>query len=348
MKYASKYALAVFASGLVLCCSTAGAQDFDTIKTLTGLMPGVIKDITPTEVVVNQNAGDKRLPVNEVEWIRFKNEPRELSEARNDAVRGAYEDVLTGLAKIKLSGDERPEVKQDVEYYTALAKSRLALAGKGDVAEAGKLVLAFINNKENAKSYHLFTANELLGDLLTANGNYEQAGRFYAEVAKAPWPDYKMRATLSLGRALVAQKKHDEAQKRFDEVLGIDASGKQAAAIKMMATLGKAECMAETGKADEAVKLAEQVIQKAPADAHEVYARAYTTLGSSYRKQNQPKEALLAYLHVPVLFSAYPESHAEALANLRTLWVEVNQPERAKEAEQLLLERYPNSRWVKQ
>ena len=341
----------IFLSAVVvaLSCSLAQAQDYDTIKTTTSLAPGVIKEMSPTQVVVSQTAGDKSLPVNDIEWIRYKGEPRDLSDARNDVVRGAFEDVLTALAKIRLQGDERPEIKQDIEFYNALAKSRLALAGKGDIADAGKLVLAFLNNKDNANSYHQFAANELLGDLLTANGNYEAAARYYSEVAKAPWADYQMQAKIKVGRSLLAQKKYDEAAKRFDEVLGENtASGKQAAAAKQMAMLGKADALAESGKAAEAVTLAQQVIEKAPADAQEVYARAYNTLGNAYRKQNQSKQALLAYLHIPVLFSAYPESHAEALANLKTLWIDANQPERAKEAEQLLLERYPNSRWAKQ
>jgi len=228
----------------------------------------------------------------------------------------------------------------------ALAKAKLALAGKGDVADAGKLVFPFI--KEHRSSYHFLQANELLGDLLAANRNFEQASRYYAEVAKVEWPDYKMRANLALGRALLAQKKYDDAKQKFAEVVSVAASGKQADTSKMLAAVGQAECLTETGQAEQAVPMIEQVIAKAPADAQEVYARAYITLGNSYRKLNQPKQALLAFLHIPVLFSAYPESHAEALANLRTLWNEVNQPDRAKEAEQVLLERYPNSRWVKQ
>ena len=334
---------------IALSGATALAQDLDTIKTTTTLAPGTIKEMSATEVVVGQTAGDKRLPVNDIEWIRYKGEPRDLTIARNDAVRGAFEDVSASLAKIKLTGDERPEIKQDIEFYNALARSRLALAGKGDVAEAGKLVLQFLNNKENASSYHTFAANELLGDLLTANGNYDAAARYYSEVAKAPWADFRMQAMLKVGRSLQAQKKYEDAAKRFDEVLNENSvSGKQAQSLKFMAQLGKADSLSETGKAAEAVKLAQEVIEKAPADAQEVYARAYASLGNAYRKQNQSKEALLAYLHIPVLFSAYPESHAEALGNLRTLWLDANQPERAKEAEQLLMERYPNSRWAKQ
>jgi hypothetical protein len=55
----------------------------------------------------------------------------------------------------------------------------------------------------------------------------------------------------------------------------------------------------------------------------------------------------MAFLHVDLLFSNYPEQHAEALANLATLWKDVDQAQRANLAAATLRQRYPSSRWVK-
>jgi hypothetical protein len=65
------------------------------------------------------------------------------------------------------------------------------------------------------------------------------------------------------------------------------------------------------------------------------------------RKAGRTKEALLAFLHVDVLYFTTPEAHAEALANLAELWEEVQKPERAVKARQVLQERYGSSPWAK-
>jgi len=40
---------------------------------------------------------------------------------------------------------------------------------------------------------------------------FDFAEKQYVELAKAPWPVYKMRAAVSMGRSLQAQGKHAEA-----------------------------------------------------------------------------------------------------------------------------------------
>ena len=77
-------------------------------------------------------------------------------------------------------------------------------------------------------------------------------------------------------------------------------------------------------------------------------AQAYNTLGTALRKAGKPQDALLAFLHVDVLYFASAEDHAEALANLAQLWNEVQKPERAAQALQTLKTRYKNSRWASQ
>jgi hypothetical protein len=89
------------------------------------------------------------------------------------------------------------------------------------------------------------------------------------------------------------------------------------------------------------------VIAKADAEDGELHARAYNAKGSALVAAGKKKEALLAYLHVDLLFSSYPEQHAEALANLSALWKEVDQVNRANQAAATLRQEYPSSRWVK-
>ena len=106
--------------------------------------------------------------------------------------------------------------------------------------------------------------------------------------------------------------------------------------------------LAETGGGNEAVGIIEKIIQDADPEQKELHARAYNALGSCYEKAGQTKDALLAYLHVDVLYNTVPEAHAEALAHLVPLWQAVGQEEQARQARQQLQERYGGSRWAKQ
>ena len=112
-------------------------------------------------------------------------------DVRNSAIDGHYEDVLASLDKIPPPALANEMVKQDVDFYRALASARLAASGTGDATKAGSALVAFINANRN--SYHFYEANEAVGDLLVTIGRYDQATPFYNTLATAPWPDYKMR-----------------------------------------------------------------------------------------------------------------------------------------------------------
>ena len=231
-----------------------------------------------------------------------------------------------------------------MQFYKALAAARLALSGGGSIADAGKKMIAF--ERANRDSFHYFEACQTLGDLLAALGRFSVAESYYDKLAQAPWADYKMRAGVLVGRALVSQKKYDQAAAKFDEVLKMDAEGDEVDAQKAAASLGKASALCGLGKTDEAVKLIDEVIAKADPENEELYARAYNVLGNCHKAAGKKKEARLAFLHVELLYSRYAELHAEALANLASLWDDLGKPDRAVQARNLLKEKYPNSVWA--
>ncbi len=317
----------------------------DKIKVIDGKQSsGTIKEISPTELMIELGATKKRFAVNEVETVSFDAEPSDLTQARNAVRAGRFEDALALLEKIAVGSLNRDEIVQDVEFYKALASARLALAGSGSKADAGKKLLAF--EKAHKTSFHYFETCEALGDLLAALNKFDQAESFYAKLGSAPWPDYKMRAGVLAGRALVGQQESARALARFEEVLATETTGKEADRQKLAATLGKAAALVGGGKSDDAIKSVEAIIAKADPENVELHARAYNILGNAYRGAGKKKEALLAFLHVDLLYSKFPDQHAEALANLTTLWTEVDKADRAAQARSVLKEKYPDSVWA--
>ena len=179
-----------------------------------------------------------------------------------------------------------------------------------------------------------------------ATGKFDKAETYYARLAETPLARIPHGAALLMGRALEGQQQYDKAIAKYDEALAISADGKEAENQHFAAELGKASALAASGKIDDAVKLIDEVIAGADAENQELYAHAYVALGNCYKAAGKPKDALLAFLEVDLLYPGAPEQHAEALANLATLWAKVDKAERAAQARSQLESRYPHSRWL--
>jgi tetratricopeptide (TPR) repeat protein len=342
--YSRTSTFVAFALLLAAIASPAVAQQFtDRIRLVRGSETGEITDMTPLEVTINRGtAGNRAIPVNEIKTVTLDGEPPELSQARVNAANGNYEKAMQLLGEVDLQSIRRDVIKQEVEFYQAFCAGKLALGGSGEITDAGRQLNSFV--RSYPKNFHYLAAAELMGDLLVASGRYEPARQQYAELAKTPWADYKMRAAVAIGRTLQAQDKHNEAIREFDAALAMSAEGADAENQKLSATLAKAVSQAELGGLDEAVASIERVIQDADPEQKELHARAYNALGICYEKAGKTKDALLAFLHVDVLYNTVPEAHAEALAHLVPLWQAIGQDERARESRELLQERYAPSR----
>ena len=334
-----------------LCClvlAGSSASALDQIRTARGTQSGTIESLSPTEIKLSRSGRSESIPVNEVVVVRFDGEPPQLNVARNAAINGRYEDALREFEKLatEVQGQSREEIKQDLAFYQAYCTAKLALGGMGDAQAAGRTMSDFLN--KNKQSYHFYTANEVLGDLLVAINRNDVAMKYYEELAKAPWTDYQMRAAIAKGRALLAQENFSQAQAEFTAALelGKNAQGPLIDAQRSAATLGLADGLARNGQTDEAIKLVEDIIRAAHPEAVELHARAYNTLGNCYRRAGRPKDAIWAFLHVEELYASSPREHAEALWNLSQLWDEVKQPEHAVAAREKLQQMYAGSTWT--
>ena len=119
----------------------------------------------------------------------------------------------------------------------------------------------FIANSPN--NFHYFKACELMGDLCVALGKFADAQKYYAKLSQAPWPDYKIRAQVALGRSYLAQGNAAAADKAFDDALDNDAPGELAEIQRTAARIGKARCMVLAGKTDQALRSLNEILDRA-------------------------------------------------------------------------------------
>lgn len=314
----------------------------DSVRRVGGAaVSGTVQAATKNEVRIDKTVGgSETIPINEVEAIFYDGEPPNLRLVRTAVANGAFANALATLDKIDPATATKPEHKSEMQFYRAYCLARLALGGGAKVDEAGKLMFDFVS--QNPDSYHTYMANEALGDLFVASGKFDDARRYYGVLEQSSFPEFKMRANVAIGRALLTQGKPADAQAAFDAALaaaqGVNSPG--AETQRFAATLGKAACQAEQGQADEGIKSVETVIQGLNPEAADLNAQAYVTLGRCYEKKGEKKAALLAYLHVDTLFFSHPQSHVEALRRLAALWNEFGKPERAVQAAQTLKDRY--------
>lgn len=343
-----KLVLAVAAACVSLAPISARAAD-DTIRKASGeQLKAAVKSLSKEGVVVEKSGKDETLKPFEVTAIRFADAPATMISIISQVINGGYENALNSLNKIDAGTLERDESKQELQYLKAYCNARLALGGGVDVKEAGRQLNEFV--KAHPNSYHFYPAHELLGDLAAAAGNFDAAANFYKVLSDSPFEEYKTQAGIAIGRSRLAEKKFPEALKEFETALALaeKGSGLAAEASKQSALIGKASCLAETGKPEEGVKLIDEVIAKLPPEEVDLHARAYVAQGNCYRKMPEhAKQALISFLHVDVLYFSNAQAHAEALWNLTALWIETGKQERALQASQLLKERYPNSPWAK-
>lgn len=343
-----------FRSVLTLSCLlalsgavTAQAQRSDQVFPQRGSpLTGIITDIAKTHVTINVRGSDQKVEVIDLKRVTFAEDPLELTRSRDAILNGQLENGLAELKRIDPASIERDYVKQDLAYYIAYAQAKLALTGGGDKAAASQALLNFVGAAKD--SFHFFEAAQLLGDLAVATESYEEATKYYGAIAKlAPWPEYQLRAAVLEARALEAQGKPAEAVAKYDTVINNPIDTAEATRQKALARVGKAVGMAESGQAAEAIQLVEEIIAKSDPQDGELFGRAYNALGRAQLKANRPKEALLAFLHVDVLFYSQPDVHAEALYHLTKLWQQANKSDRAVTARTLLNERYAGSPWSK-
>jgi tetratricopeptide (TPR) repeat protein len=306
---------------------------------------GNITEMGRDQVTLEMSGVARPFATNEIVRISYADEPTELANARNAVLQRNWGQAQIELAKLEGQTLARDLIRHDVEYYKALCLAKLAMTEGGDKNAATNAMLNFV--RLAGQSYHYYDAAEVLGDLAVASNAHDKAVTYYKALKGAPWGDYQMKAGNLVGRALIEQKKFEEATQEFDAVRAIDLSTAEANREKLFGTIGKAVCLAETGQADQGITMLQDIVaNNDPTDAV-LFARTYNALGRCYLKVNKLKDARDAFLFTDILFNADPDAHAEALYHLSKLWSDLNKSDRAVAAKNTLQERYAGSPWNK-
>ncbi|MCP4944683.1 MAG: tetratricopeptide repeat protein [Planctomycetaceae bacterium] len=325
--------------------SCAVAEEDQVYVNRGGSVRGKVGEVSPVQVTVAVGTQKQNVSTNNIRIINFGDEPPALRQGRARAVAGKYDVALEDLKKVDASSITRPILKLDLQFYLALCQGRQALKTGAGKTEATAAMLAFVRSA--ASSNHFFQAADLLGDLAVSQGDFENAVKYYGGISsKAPWSEYRMRAQLAEADARVKQGRFADAQKRYESILTQKADTPEVKRLKLLAEVGRGKCLAETATVDEGINALEKLIAENDTADTELFGRAYNALGDCLQRSNKPKDALMAYLHVDILFYGDSETHAEALYHLSKLWQVAKNQDRAAVAGNLLKQRYAGSVWA--
>ncbi|HTN02246.1 MAG TPA: tetratricopeptide repeat protein [Planctomycetaceae bacterium] len=336
-------------TAIVASSLTISAAQADTIQRKSGgrRLSGEVIAVSKTEITVKPQTGDAIvIPANDIASITWDDAPPDLSVAISDENGGRLESALARLAKSQEAAKAgSANIKTDIEFLIARVTARQALVDAAKRDEAIQKLTAF--QKAASDSFRYYEAIGYLGQVQLAKGDYAAARAAFDILAQSPWKEFKLAATISTARILSAEGKPDEAVKLYDEVITTAGSDPAEQARKYEAMVGRARGLAAQSNFAEALTSLEEVTNKGPADDSALQAEAYVLEGACLQGLNRTKEAILAYLHVDVLFAKESAMHAESLYQLSRLWRLVQHDDRALDAQAKLVASYPNSEWAK-
>jgi len=336
--------LLVVLTVMIGSAGTAFAVDQVTKRSDRVTFRGEITAMTIESVTVTLLNGQTQvIPVSDIFSVRFDMEPPLLAQAQSNERSGALDVALEKFQTVQkeYSGDDK-RLLADVKFLIARTMVKQALADPARVPDAAAAMKKF--REEHKTNFRYFEA--ILLDSSLATG--EAAQTLLKEVQASPVKGYQLQAGVQLGQVLLAGNDAAGALAAFQQVIEQSAGDPSSSTALFDGMLGKAACQQKQGQTDDAIVTLEEVINQASEAESQTLARAWVLKGDCFRAKNMPKDALMAYLHVDVLYPSEPAAHAEALFHLASLWAPAGHQDRSDEAMAKLSAKYPNSPWAKQ
>lgn len=325
---------------------TASAADSITKKS-GGRVSGKITGGSKTELIIKPTTSDAvNVPANDLLVVDFDEATPDMKLGHADENSGRFDAAVQRITKSKTETKTDSELlKGEFDYALARLQARIALADPTKRDDAIKQLQDF--QKAHSDHFRYYESMALLGQVQLAKQDFDAARKSFDALAQSPWNESKLAAKIATGRILMGESKLDEAVQAFDEAISAAGTGSGESGRKYEAMLGKARALISQSKHDEALKVLDEVTLNASPEDTALQAEAYVLQGNALQALSRAKEAVLAYLHVDILFPRESGYHAESLYNMTKLWKAVQLPERGLEAEAKLQSSYPNSEWTK-
>lgn len=309
---------------------------------------GEFTEMTTASVSIKLSNGKVEVvPVSNIRAVRFDQEPSLLVQAQSNERSGALDAALEKYKQVKseLGGADR-RIATEVDFLIARTMVKQALADPALQPAAKETISEFRTSAPT--NFRYFEACLLEASMAAATGDAATAQSLLQEVQSSPVKGFQLQAGVQLGRLLLQNGNVAEAQAAFDQVIQQSTGDPSSVSALFDGMLGKALCLQQQGDLAAAIAGFDEVISKASESDTRVLAEAWNRKGDCLRQQNEAKAALMAYLHVDVLYSSEPAEHAQALFRLSQLWGPAGHPDRAEDAAARLTEKYPNSSWNQQ
>ena len=305
-------------------------------------LEGKIASTSADEIVLDVDGQKKTLSTASVLGTQYDDEPVALAAVRADLELGQYEDALAKLGSLDAADvrSARAEVGAEIESLRALATGRLALAGSEKLATGGRAVLAFV--QKSPTHWRYYEAVELLGEIFAKTGKPADADKQFAALDKAASPTVRARGKIARGTlALADAARLADAEKLFADALAeLDGAGADATAVRTLAQIGAARVRAGQKRFDDAEKTLDAAIAATPRDAFATQAAIYVAQGEIRVAAGRPRDAIVSYLRVELLYPSVRERRVEALKALVPLWTQTGRPDRAADVRRTLKERF--------
>ncbi|MCA9049770.1 MAG: tetratricopeptide repeat protein [Planctomycetaceae bacterium] len=342
----------------IVCCSAIGlvlgstvsvrAVDIVTRRSDNVTLRGELTKSDTSEVVLKKTNGEEvTVSVADLKSVQFDGEPLNLNQARSNERSGAFDSALEKLAEVQSSytgSDKR--LQTELQFLTARVQGLQALI---DSSKADAAIDALEKFRTANKTNFRYLEATLLQAAVHAVKKEADAGKaLLSEVQSSPVRGFQLQAGVDLGRLLLESGDAAGALAAFDGVVQKSQGDDSALAAHYDGMLGRALCLQKQNQHDDALKTLDEIIEKASQSETRILADAWNRKGDSLRQKNDIKAALVAYLHVDVLYPGEAVQHAEALLRLSQLWGPCGHEDRAVEASAKLAERYPNTVWAKQ
>jgi predicted negative regulator of RcsB-dependent stress response len=310
---------------------------------------------SPEELVYSITKGDEKVDSFNVEGISFDGEPQEFGQIRGHINNGSYGEALEVIKQFdatEAAGTLKDQLLLEANYWKVWLPAKRLIEGSVDqnqLATIGGGLAAFV--KANPNYYRLYEAQETMGQMLMTRPSAEAVNRvkpIFGALATSKSKEYALRGKVLMARAMVAANDANGAI----AVLGNSVSEAPGENRLLASQIGQArvvmaQALAVSGKADEALKQLQAVIDTVPSSDAETHGRAYLAMGNILLAKQSNSEALYSFLKVDLLTPQVADIQAENLARLAKLWTLVPnaRPEAANDAKERLQSKYPYSIW---